>query len=165
MQTAEFGKPTRLKIGHLNVRSVTKHVDGINLLLLSERLDVLCHSETWLTEELDSSVLVFPGYAITRRGRSGRSGGDVAIIHNSSLTVETLNVPGAGSSLESLWLQLNGRRQIVIGAISRPPGEPPAPTADDLPDQLVYVMVKGKPIYALGDLKFDVLRPNKHMQN
>ena len=167
-QTAEYGKPTRsispappLKIRHLNVRSVTKHVDGINLLLLSERLDVLCLSETWLTEELDSSMLVFPGYAITRRDRSGRSGGGVAIIHSSSLTVEPLNVPGAGSSLESLWLQLTGRRQIVIGAIYRPPGEPPAPTIDDLPDQLVYAMAKGKPIYVLGDLNFDVLRPHK----
>ena len=150
-----------LRVGHLNVRSVTKHLDDINHLLVSERLDVLCLSETWLSENMDSSTLVFPGYTVVRRDRSGRSGGGVAIIHSSSLIAERLNVPSAGSSLESLWLQLTSRRQLVIGVIYRPPGEPPVLAIDDLHDQLVYVMTKGKPMLVLGDTNFDILRPDK----
>ena len=85
----------------------------------------------------------------------------MAIIHRSSVTAERLSVPCAGSSLESLWLQLTGRRQIAVGVMYRPPGEPPVPAIDDLHDQLVYVMAKNKPVYVLGDTNFDILRPDK----
>ena len=102
-----------------------------------------------------------PGYAIARKDRSGRTGGGVAVIYKSNLTAEQLTVPGAGSALESLWLLLTGRRQIVISVIYRPPGEPPVPAIDDLHGQLLHIMAKGRPVYILGDTNFDIMRPSK----
>ena len=93
------GTSPLLKIGHLNVRSLTRHLDDINHLLMSQQLDILCLSESWLTESMDSSMLLFPGYSIIRRDRQGRTGGGVAILHRNELTVEPLTVPRAGSSL------------------------------------------------------------------
>ena len=58
-----------LRVGHLNVRSLTRHLDDINHLLQAARLDVLCLSESWLTETMDSSILLFPGYTIVRKDR------------------------------------------------------------------------------------------------
>ena len=152
---------SRLLVGHLNVRSLTKHLDDVNLLLQSHKLDVLCLSETWMTQTVSNSILMFRGYTVARKDRTGRTGGGVAIIYRDNLTAELLSVDGTGSSLESLWMQLTGRRQIVIGAIYRPPGEPPLPAIDDLHDQLLHVMARGKPVYMLGDTNFDVLRPAK----
>ena len=70
-----------LKIGHLNVRSLTAHLDRVNFLLLREQLDVLCLGETWLTEMVDTSTLLFPGYSINRRDRRNKAGGGVAVLH------------------------------------------------------------------------------------
>ena len=87
-----------LKVGHLNVRSLTAHMDDVNLLIQRERLDVLCLGETFLTESVDSCMLVFPGYAICRRDRpAGRSGGGVAVLHRSTLNVQRLRVPATRS--------------------------------------------------------------------
>ncbi|KAF0305993.1 hypothetical protein FJT64_022458 [Amphibalanus amphitrite] len=90
-----------LKIGHLNVRSLTAHLDEVNLLLLREELDVLCLSETWLTDSVDSSMLLFPGYTIRRRDREGRTGGGVALICRNTLKLDVMRVPSAGSTLEA----------------------------------------------------------------
>ncbi|KAF0308377.1 Proteasome subunit alpha-type 7-like [Amphibalanus amphitrite] len=163
---ADRSRPTpaptsQLKVAHLNVRSLTRHLDDVNHLLLTEKLDVLCLSETWLTEAMDNCTLVFPEYTVTRKDRRGRSGGGVAILHRSSLSTELLTVPSAGSALETVWIRLTGRRQIIFGAIYRPPSGPVAPVIEDLHDQLAYVVSKEKPVYILGDTNFDVNQPAK----
>ena len=111
---------SQLRVAHLNVRSLTRHLDDVNHLLLTEKLDVLCLSETWLTESMDDRSLVFPGYSVARRDRRGRNGGGVAILHRSNLSAELLTVPSIGSALESLknnptavklsWAPTTGRR-------------------------------------------------------
>ena len=155
-------RSSTLKIGHLNVRSLTAHLDEVNLLLQTERLDVLCVGETWLTDAVDSSMLVLPGYDISRRDREAKkTGGGVAIIHRSSLNVERLRVPTAKSALESLWLQIISRSTIIVGVIYRPPAGPPTPAIEDLHSQLTRVMAKEQPIFLLGDTNFDVTRPDK----
>ena len=152
---------SQLRVAHLNVRSLTRHLDDVNHLLLTEKLDVLCLSETWLTGSMDDRTLVFPGYSVVRRDRRGRSGGGVAILHRSNLSAELLTVPSAGSALESLWIQLTGRRQIIVGAIYRPPSGPVAPVIDDMHDQFAYVISKLKPVYIFGDTNFDITQPAK----
>ena len=151
-----------LKIGQLNVRSLTAHLDQVNLLLLRERLDVLCLSETWLTETVDTSTLLFPGYTICRRDRSvKKTGGGVAILYRSSLKAEQLRVPSGSSTLEALWLQIASRSSIVAGMVYRPPSGPTAPAIDCLHQQLTHVLSLDRPIYLLGDVNFDVLHPAK----
>lgn len=151
-----------LKVAHLNVRSLTAHMDEVNHLMRTERLDVLCLSETFLSRSVDSCMLVFPGYAICRRDRpTGRSGGGVAVLHRTALTVERLRVPATQSALESLWLQVAGRSSIIIGTVYRPPNCPAAAALDDLHRQLTSVLARGRPTYMIGDTNFDVLRPSK----
>ena len=151
-----------LKIGHLNVRSLTAHLDEVNLLLLREQLDVLCLSETWLTEAVESSVLLFPGYAITRLDRKARkTGGGVAVLHRCTLRVEQLRVPAEGSTLEALWLRVIDRTAVIVGTMYRPPSGPTAPAIDDLHRQLTSILAHNQPMYVLGDFNFDILHPAK----
>ena len=159
---AEESASRTLKVGHLNVRSLTAHLDEVSDLLQRERPDVLCLSETFLTESVDSCMLAFPEHAICRRDRpTGRSGGSVAVLYRSTLNVERLRVPAPRSALEALWLQVTGRSSIIIGTIYRPPSCPAAAALDDLHRQLTAILARDRPTYMLGDTNFDVLRPTK----
>ena len=146
-----------LKIGHLNVRSLTAHLDQVNLLLLREQLDVLCLSETWLTEAVDTSTLLFPGYIISRRDRRKKTGGGVAILYRNTLRAEQLQVPVGNSTLETLWLQITSRSTVVVGVVYRPPSGPSAPAIDNLHHQLTLILTQDRPTYLLCDVNFDVL--------
>ena len=159
---AAAARTSTLKIGQLNVRSLTAHLDEVNQLLQTERLDLLCLGETWLTDAVDSCMLVLPGYVISRQDRpTKKTGGGVAIIHRCTMTVERLRVPASRSTLESLWLHIIGRTTITIGVAYRPPAGSPTPAIDDLHRQLTHVMAKGHPVFLLGDTNFDVTRPDK----
>ena len=155
-------KSSTLKIGHLNVRSLTAHLDEINHLLLAEQLDILCLGETWLTDAVDTCMLNFPGYVISRKDRPiKKSGGGVAIIHRNNMNVERLRVPVAKSTLESMWLQVISKSPIIVGVVYRPPSGQPTPAIEDMHSQLTHVRARDQPIYLLGDTNFDVTRPDK----
>ena len=42
----------------------------MNLTLSDHQLDLLCVTETWLTNNIVDRILVFPGYKILRRDRT-----------------------------------------------------------------------------------------------
>ena len=151
-----------LRLGHLNIRSVTAHLDQLNQLLLTEKLDVISLSETFLKKNVDDRTLIVPGYQILRRDRpGGSSGGGVAVLFRSELQVRRLRTPTGGSSLETLWLQVGGRANIIVGVGYRPPSGQLAPALDDLHQELTHVLANDLPTYLLGDLNFDTLRPDK----
>ena len=151
-----------LKIGHLNVRSLTAHLDQVNLLLLREQLDVLCLSETWLTEIIDTSALLLPGYTICRRDRKTKKiGGGVAILYRNNLKAGQLRVPADDTAVEALWMQISSRSTIIVGAVYRPPSGPTAPAIDCLHSQLAHVLVRARPTYLLGDVNIDVSQTAK----
>ena len=66
-----------LKIAHLNIRSLPKHIDEFKILMADNPFDVTCLSETWLNSTWSDNELHFDGYNIIRRDRddSQRRGG------------------------------------------------------------------------------------------
>ena len=81
-------------IGHLNARSLAPRLNEVCHLLHSERLDILCISETWLSEDVLDAVLIVPGYRLFRCDRpGGRRGGGVAILVSSDLRVSLHTTP------------------------------------------------------------------------
>ena len=81
-------------------------------------------------------------------------------MYRSHLRGEQLNVPSAGSLLESVWVSLGGLQSVVVGAIYRPPAAPAAAT-DDLHDQVLHLQALGKKCFVLGDMNLDWLCPDK----
>ena len=111
-----------MRLAHLNVRSLVPSLDDVNILLEDNDIDILCITETWLQPDLDSRFLIFPGYKIVRADRPARDGsnvrgGGICILYKSHLRVERLDVPSAGSPLESMRVSLGGRRTSVVGAV------------------------------------------------
>ena len=172
---SESGDPPNgrtLSIGHSNVRSLLPNIDSVNLTLTDHRLDLLCVTETWLTDSINDRILVFPGYRLLRRDREAPTGvgggataaprgGGVAIIYRESLTVTVLSASGSGPC-ESLWASVsgNGHRSATVGVVYRPPSSSVADAVDELHDQLRSAVSRGKSVFCLGDMNINLLRPD-----
>ena len=153
-----------VKIGHINAQSLVPKVDAVNSLLESERLDLLCVSETWLTPDTLTRFIVFPGYAMVRRDRAESTdgqrvrGGGVAVIHREEIHCQMLQTPTT-SLLETLWVSVSvrGGRPAIVGVAYRPPAGSVCQAVDELQEQLRDVLARGKPTYLLGDININVL--------
>ena len=147
-----------MRIGLLNVQSLTPKLDDIMILLRDQRLDVLCLTETWLTPQVRADFLAFPGYELLRRDREGRRGGGVAILHRSEMRVTELMMPPSGP-LETLWLSATwrGGTPATIGVAYRPPDCPVASSLEHLEEQLRAAQCTNRPVYLLGNMNFNIL--------
>ena len=152
-----------LRIGHINARSLMPSLDDVMEAISAHHLGLLCVSETWLQETVDSRFIAVPGYLVIRqdrpvRGGCRRRGGGVALLYRETLRIERLSVPSTGSLLETLWVTVSGNVTFTLGAIYRPPSGAISDALDDLQEQLLYVVGTGRPLYALGDTNFDLLK-------
>ena len=69
-----------LKLAHLNVCSMYRKLDELRFLLMKINLDILCISETWLSQTTSDNLISIHGYTLFRRDRvDGCRGGDVCI--------------------------------------------------------------------------------------
>ena len=75
---AAFSKLKGLKIGHYNIRSV--HYKFSELYELVKNFDILCISESWLTEGYSDHKLYIPGYIFYRQDRViDKNGGSILL--------------------------------------------------------------------------------------
>jgi exonuclease III len=71
----------------------------LKLLFLFKSPTIICITETWLNESVDSSLIRIPGYSLSRSDRCTRRGGGAAVYIKSNLHFAT--VPVAHSNLYS----------------------------------------------------------------
>ena len=83
------------------------------------------------------------------------------MIYREELTAAVLPIPSAGPC-ETLWLSISGggRRSATVGVVYRPPSSPAVGAVDDLHDQLRAARGYGNPVFCLGDLNINLLRPD-----
>lgn len=62
-----------MRVAHINVNSLRDHLDVINNFILEKKIDVLSICETWLTPNLDDSVVQILGYKFARNDRGLQS--------------------------------------------------------------------------------------------
>ena len=67
--TEDFKKPKGLKITHLNIRSLWKHLNEIQIFLSGNHIHCATFSETWLTQQMPSSMINIPDYKLYRLDR------------------------------------------------------------------------------------------------
>ena len=71
-------------ICHLNVRSLSKNIDNVRtflhqLSLQNVMVDIRCVSETWLTDDMDKTLVKISNYKLFEKHRTNKKGGGVAI--------------------------------------------------------------------------------------
>lgn len=65
----EFQRARGLKVLHLNIRSLLMHYEEVCTTLLDGTVDVLVLGETWLNNNVSSSLLYVDGYHLLRYDR------------------------------------------------------------------------------------------------
>ena len=114
-----------LSIFHVNVRSLYPKMDELLCLLssLGHHFDVICITETWLTEELVDMVKI-DKYRMFSLIRNGRRGGGISIfVHDRINNCELMrDFYQCQDNIESLVIECTvGPRKFAIGCIYRPP--------------------------------------------
>ena len=79
----------RLKLGLLNIRSLTNKAVIVNEMITDNRLHALCLTETWIRpgDYLALNEATPPGYSHAHRSRPNGRGGGVATIFDKELGV------------------------------------------------------------------------------
>lgn len=97
--------PNYLKVGHLNVRSLSTGFEHFREIVIVHKFDVMCLTETWLTANASSDAFVIPNYNLIRNDRDGRGGG-VAIYVRSDFVAKKIDPPVNVTGIEALFLQV-----------------------------------------------------------
>ena len=164
------GAGARLLIGHLNIQSLKPKILELSTELNKFKYDILTLNETWLRPSTPNRLLVVPGYQLLRADRpDGRGFGGVAVLVRDGISVtlikNALTAP-SGSKLESLWalIKPDGKRQVVIGSVYRPPRRALADLTADFSDleaqfQRMIIDFPASKIIICGDLNCDLKKP------
>jgi hypothetical protein len=106
----------------LNARSLLPKLDELYAIAKTHLPSLIIVTESWLNEEVDSSVVCLPGYAQPfRRDREERRGGGVCVYV--SADVRSFNVSPATRSfcpVESLWICLPDYKILLFAAYIPP---------------------------------------------
>lgn len=112
-----------LKIAHLNIRSLPKHLDEFKILMADNPFDAMCLSETWLNSTWSDNELHIDGYNIIRRDHDdSQRGGGTAIYYSTKFMARQrsdLSIP----DIETVWLELTlpNRKKTPICSLYKPP--------------------------------------------
>ena len=144
-----------LNIACLNIRGLSEaKANQLEVICKESDIDILAINETHL-KSVDSDVNI-PGYTFYRNDRQNGKGGGTAMYVRSSLPVFHRNDIDTQTDVESCWLEVKSRENIIIGTIYRPPSENLNYYRNML-DLLEGISTEGKDIIILGDLNFDCL--------
>ena len=153
-----------IKCGLLNIASLRKKGKGelLNEIISDNFLDLLCLTETWLTEEeyVSLNTATPPSHINTHIHRdTGQIGGGVAAIYNSNLMI-TPRARLAYKSFESLVLNLShpswkSSQPLLFVIVYRPP-RPYTEFLSEFSDFLSRLVLESNKIIISGDLNVHV---------
>ena len=111
-----------------NANRLHNKIDELYCLVNTERFDVICITETWLSPEVPDSVYQMPDFLIFRRDRLDRMGGGVMFYVRPCLNPRSI-VPCVASAneFELLWILLRPARLprplsvIIVAVLYCPP--------------------------------------------
>ena len=121
-----------------NTRSLVNKIEDLEVVINQNDVDIVCITETWLTNNISNSVVDISDYTLVRKDRSAdKRGGGVCTYIKSSIdftTIDELN----DSPFESLWVYLRPNRLprgfscLIICIIYHPPQDDDATFTDHL---------------------------------
>ena len=113
---------------HLNIKSLPKHYDELNLYLdsLKVKFSFIAFTETWLSEGTEE-LYGIQNYNVVNRFRKGRKGGGVTLYINENIPCVIRNdLEFFDSEMESLFIEVDNNvfqtsSSIIIGIVYRMP--------------------------------------------
>lgn len=114
----------KLKVGHLNARSLSTGFDHFCDLVHFSNVDVMCVTETWVDASHFNVAgkIEIPGFNLFLKNRQGRGGGVGIYIRDCFDGSVVFQDFGPIDDIEYLFVKLKiGRDYYLIGVIYRPP--------------------------------------------
>ena len=131
----DIKKAKGLKFCHINIRSLVPKIDLFRLHFETSGVEVITVSETWLSKEINSTILELEGYQLYRRDRGYTSEGDLNIKRGGGLLVyvhknlnftyihnEERNLSTVDCELQRVEFKSSVQKNIILYNIYRPPG-------------------------------------------
>ena len=122
-------QPKNLNVHYFNARSCANKPEDVYDFIVTNNVDILFITETWLRENGDEPVIAAmtpPSYKFQSKPRKDRRGGGIAIVYKESLEKHiTISTHTTYLSFESMSLQLvlNGKALNFV-CLYRPPPSP-----------------------------------------
>ena len=155
-----------LKIVHLNIRSIVKHRNEVEVTFSD--YDIICLTESWLNCNVENSVRDVPGFNIYRQDRQSevnqvkKRGGGILVYIKSKWAPYITEFPKmniVSIDVEAVWLLLDPpkQRNLLIGIVYCPPDGKPSTAIDQLDGILTSfgeIEITSE-IVVLGDFNID----------
>ena len=159
----------RLSFFHLNVKSIPKHFDELEMYINSLKLEftMIALTETWL-DQSKQDLYNMPKYNCINRFRKQRRGGGVSLyIKNDIKFMNRPDLEYFDVEMESLFIEIdknvfNLSSNVVVGVIYRMPNTCMEIFNDRMSDIMNIVQRERKICYFLGDLNVDLLKHESH---
>ena len=159
----------QLSFFHLNVKSIPKHFDELEMYINSLKLEftIIALTETWL-DESKQDLYNIPKYNCINRFRKQRRGGGVSLyIRNDIKYMSRPDLEYFDGEMESLFIEIdknvfNLASNVVVGVIYRMPNTCMEIFNDRMSDIMNIVQRERKLCYFLGDLNVDLLKYESH---
>ena len=94
-----------IKCCHINIRSLIKKFDELSLLVRSIDIDILCVTETWLTESISDHEISLANYVLYRKDWPHNRGRGICCYVKSSYNAILKQLPSFDKH-ECLWLEI-----------------------------------------------------------
>ena len=158
---------SKIKIGHLNIRSLKKrdHLLQLRSLIRDNVYDIFVVSESWLNSTVSNAEVEIQGYRLSRLDRKKKPGGGVCVYTRASLKVKILKelTELSQSGFHQLWMKIQHKnmKSILVCATYRPPDCSETRFANDLMEKYTMALTYGKDIFIVGDLNCNMLKDNQ----
>ena len=147
-----------LKVVFLNIDSLYKHLDELNLFSDEHSSHVICLNETKLNQDICDELLQIDGFQkVIRRDRS-RHGGGVAIFVKDGITCQKRDDFNSDIEFLSVELDIKYVKPIIVTTIYRPP-ESKVEWFKQAEGLISRVDIEGKESIFAGDMNCDLLKP------
>lgn len=87
-----------------NIQSLKSKLDELTLIATSKDLDVICLTETWLSEDIEDDLVRISGYKIMRNDRKSRRGGGTAFYVKEGIAFQSLSTDNLPFDMEGTFL-------------------------------------------------------------
>ena len=149
-----------LKCGHINARSVPKHVHEIDRVLQGTKFDALAVCETFKSQNTPEWICKIRGYNFFHKDRDMQCRGGVGIYITENLPAKYITLPVKLVQPEMLFVEVTvGLIKIAVGVIYKSPLVPYSVFAA-IHENLLSVTSKYEHCIIMGDMNIDHLKVN-----
>ena len=155
---------------HLNIRSMAKNINNLELYLqsLCLQFSIIGLTETWLRAS-NFATFNLHGYKHECLYRESKIGGGVSVFINNNLEyIKRSDISIFDENVESIFIELSKdyigyKKNSTIGVIYRPPNTDMSIFNQQLLNILSSLKTENKIVYLMGDFNINLLNIDKHL--